>query len=93
MKALYHDRVIAQSDHTVELEGTHYFPPDDVNWDYLKESTTTSTCPWKGQARYFNVIVDGKEVRDAAWHYPEPSTKAEHIKRYVAFWRGVTLVD
>lgn len=82
---------MAESDKTTLIEGSHYFPPESVDWDALKETTTTSTCPWKGQAHYFNVVVDGKEIRDAAWYYPEPKEKAEHIKRHVAFWRGVEI--
>jgi uncharacterized protein (DUF427 family) len=45
---------IAESDKTVVVEGNHYFPPDSVNTQYLRQSTTTSRCPWKGLANYYS---------------------------------------
>lgn len=89
MKAVWNSKVIAQSDQTIEVEGNHYFPPSEVKREFLKESDTTSVCPWKGNASYFDVVVDGETNKDAAWHYPEPKEAAENIKGYIAFWNGV----
>jgi uncharacterized protein (DUF427 family) len=80
---------LAESDKTIVVEGNHYFPPDSVNRNYLQENSTHTTCPWKGQASYYNVAVDGRVNRDAAWYYPNPKPAAAQIKDYVAFWRGV----
>jgi uncharacterized protein (DUF427 family) len=80
---------LAESDKTIVAEGNHYFPPDSVNRNYLQENSTHTTCPWKGQASYYNVAVDGRVNRDAAWYYPNPKPAAAQIKDYVAFWRGV----
>ena len=71
------------------VEGNQYFPPDSVDRQYFKESNTHTTCPWKGLASYYNVEVDGKVNKDAAWYYPEPKEAAKNIQDYVAFWRGV----
>lgn len=71
------------------VEGNHYFPPDSLNRQYLKPSSTTTTCPWKGKASYYALHVDGKTNPDAAWYYPSPSKAASQIKDHVAFWRGV----
>jgi uncharacterized protein (DUF427 family) len=56
---------------------------------YLQPSGTHTTCPWKGLASYFTLDVDGMKNPDAAWYYPEPKPAADHIKNYVAFWKGV----
>ncbi|HUK92166.1 MAG TPA: DUF427 domain-containing protein [Blastocatellia bacterium] len=89
MKATWENTVIADSDKTVVVEGNHYFPPDSVNQTYFKPSSTHSTCPWKGLASYYDVVVGDKVNKDAAWYYPEPKEAAQQITGYVAFWKGV----
>ena len=93
MKAEWNGAVIAESDGTVVIEGNHYFSPGSVSQEYLRPSSTTSVCPWKGTAHYYNVVVEGEENRDAAWYYPDPKEAAAQIKDHVAFWRGVGVVD
>ena len=93
MKAIWNGKVIAESDETIQLEGNHYFPPQAINKDFFKKSTTYSICPWKGTASYYNVFVDGKPNMDAAWFYPAPKDAADKIKAYIAFWRGVEVVE
>jgi len=89
MKASWNGHTIAESAHTEVVEGNHYFPKSSLDASKLKESLTTSVCPWKGTANYYSVIVDGKENKDAAWFYPAPSDAAKKIKDHVAFWKGV----
>jgi len=90
-KAVWNGAVIAESDATVVVEGNHYFPPQSLHREYLKPSKTTSQCPWKGKASYYDVEVNGERNADAAWYYPEPSPAAQQIKNHVAFWRGVRI--
>ncbi len=89
MKAIWNGAVIAESNDTIVVENNHYFPKDAVKQEYLKDSVTHSSCPWKGEASYFSLQVDGKENKDAAWYYPSPKDAAKEIKYYVAFWKGV----
>jgi uncharacterized protein (DUF427 family) len=89
MKAVWHDAVIAESDDTVVVEGNHYFPPDAINRENFKSSDTHTTCPWKGEASYYDVVVGDQTNKDAAWYYPQPKEAAGQIKDYVAFWKGV----
>ncbi|WP_309572769.1 DUF427 domain-containing protein [Deinococcus sp.] len=89
MKATWNGTVIAQSDDTVVVEGNHYFPAHSVKAEYLKVSPTRSTCPWKGEASYHTLSVDGQENKDAAWYYPQPKDAAQQITGRVAFWKGV----
>ncbi len=87
--ATWNDTVIAQSDATVVVEGNHYFPPESVNMALLADSATHSHCPWKGDASYKTIVVDGAKNADAVWYYPDPKEKAAQIKGYFAFWKGV----
>jgi uncharacterized protein (DUF427 family) len=89
MKAIWHNEVLAESDKTIVIEGNHYFPAASVRREFFRPSNTHTTCPWKGEASYYDIVVDEAVNHDAAWYYPEPKTAAEQIKDYVAFWRGV----
>ena len=91
MKAIWNNQVIAESDNTVVVENNHYFPKESVKAEYLKNSDTHTTCPWKGLASYYTLTVDGKENPDAAWYYPEPKEAATQIKDHIAFWKGVQI--
>ena len=93
MKAVWNNVIIAESDKTVVVEGNHYFPAETINKDFFSASATKTTCPWKGQASYFNVEVDGMVNKDAAWFYPSPKPAAKEIEGYVAFWRGVKVME
>ncbi|GEM49670.1 DUF427 domain-containing protein [Deinococcus cellulosilyticus] len=88
-KAIWNNQVIAESDDTVVVEGNHYFPRSSVNAQFLKPSTTHTTCPWKGEASYHTLEVNGQQNPDAAWYYPQPKEAAKHIKDRIAFWKGV----
>jgi uncharacterized protein (DUF427 family) len=89
MKATWNGATIAESDDTVVVEDNHYFPADSVRAEYLRDSDTHTTCPWKGLASYKSIEVDGQLNADAAWYYPEPKDAAAEIKDRFAFWRGV----
>lgn len=87
--ATWNDAVLAESADTVVVEGNHYFPLADVDAEHFRPSESHSTCPWKGLASYYDVVVGEEVNRDAAWYYPNPSPAAEQIKGRVAFWHGI----
>lgn len=98
MKAAWNGKTLAEAekDALIYIEGNWYFPPEAVNREFFKPSSTQTTCPWKGEASYYTVSVDGQENADAAWYYHEPKASAvQTVKHdftdYVAFWRGVTV--
>ena len=93
MKAVWNGATLAETDKTVVVEGNHYFPPEAVKREYFQSSSTHTTCPWKGEASYYNVVVNGETNKDAAWFYPEPKPAAAEIKDHVAFWRGVKVEE
>ena len=90
-QATWQGVVLAQSDETIEIEGNQYFPPDSVDRQYLEDSATHSTCPWKGEASFYTIVVNENKNPDAAWYYPAPKEAAAEIKGYVAFWKGVSI--
>ncbi len=89
MKAIWNNTIIAESDQTIVVEGNNYFPPDAIKKEYFQPSETHTTCSWKGEASYHNVIVNGEVNKDAAWYYPLPKDAAKNIENYIAFWKGV----
>ncbi len=91
MKAIWKGTVLAESGETIVVEGNHYFPPDSINQDYFRASEARSTCPWKGLASYYDIVVGDDANPGAAWYYPEPKEAASQIKGYVAFWKGVVI--
>jgi uncharacterized protein (DUF427 family) len=88
-RATWNGAVLAESDACVVVEGNRYFAPEAVRREHLRPSATHTTCPWKGVASYYDVVVDGRVNRDAAWYYPDPKPAAEQIRGRIAFWRGV----
>jgi len=88
-KAIWREKVLAESDRFELIEGNVYFPPEALDRSYVKPSATTTLCPWKGKAHYYTVVVNGQENADAAWYYPAPKPAAAAIKDHVAFWHGV----
>lgn len=91
MRAVWHNTVLAESDDTVVVEGNHYFPPGSIRGEYLRPSDKHTTCPWKGEASYYDVVVGAEVNKDAAWYYPEVKEAAEKIKGRIAFWKGVKI--
>ena len=90
-EAWWNDTLIARSDDIVTVEGNAYFPASAIDPALLKDSATTSICPWKGTAHYYTILAGGAENKDAAWYYPEPKDAAKEIAGRVAFWKGVTV--
>jgi len=91
MKAIWNGQVLAESNDIIKVEGNAYFPAESLNKDLFKSSETHTTCPWKGLASYYNIEVDGKENKDAAWYYPKTKALAKGIEGRVAFWKGVEI--
>ena len=91
MKAIWNGTVIAQSDDTVVVEGNHYFPAASLDRQYVTFSNHRTSCPWKGEAHYYSLLVNGELNPDAAWYYPDPKPDAEMVKDRVACWKGVKI--
>lgn len=92
-RASWKGAVIAESDDVVVVDGYTYFPKESVRADVLEPSAHTSACPWKGQASYYSLVVDGQRNEDAAWEYREPKPAAASVRDRIAFWRGVAVAQ
>ena len=93
VKAVWKYKVIAETDNYEIVEGNYYFPPESVNKEFLMESDMHTSCPWKGLASYYNLVIEGEVNKNAAWYYPNPKPEANKIKNYIAFWKGVEIKD
>lgn len=93
MKATWNGALLAESSETVVVEGNHYFPSESLRREHFLPSEKHTICPWKGEASYYDVRVNGETNRDAAWYYPEPKDAAAEIKDRVAFWQGVIVEE
>lgn len=91
-KAVWKGVVLAESKQCQIVERNYYFPPDSINKEYFINSSAHTVCFWKGRASYYDIKVNDDLNQEAAWYYPQPMTKAEHIKNYVAFWKGIEII-
>lgn len=64
----------------------YYFPRADVRTDLLRPSNRRSHCPYKGEASYWSLDLDGRRVEDAVWSYEQPIDGARPIAGYLAFY-------
>jgi uncharacterized protein (DUF427 family) len=66
----------------------YYIPPEDVRSEFLRPSRRHTFCEFKGEASYYDLVAGAAEVRDAAWYYPEPTSRFEVIRDHIAFYPG-----
>lgn len=92
-KAIWNNVVLAESNKCKIIEDSYYFPPNSIKKKYFRPSSTHTTCPWKGQASYYDIVLNGEVNKDAAWCYPNPKQEAKDIKDFVAFWKGVEVAE
>ena len=88
-KAIWNGVTVAESDQCLTTEGNLYFPTESVRKEYFNPTRRCYTCLWKGRAGYYDIVVEGKVNKDAAWSYFKPSAAAQKIKNYVAFDRSL----
>lgn len=70
-----------------------YFPREDISMAFFEQSKTETTCPYKGQATYFDLIAKSGTFADAAWSYENPIADVAEIKNYLAFYTSKVAVE
>jgi len=90
--AAYKDQSVAQSETSIEIENSIYFPRSDVYMSFLTPTKTITRCPWKGIATYFDVKVLNDVCKDGAWNYQNPKSKGRLKRSYVAFWKDIIVL-
>ena len=86
------DCVIADSSNTLivretNLDSVVYFPKADVRFESLERTSLQTFCPFKGEASYWTVRVEGREEENSVWGYEDPFEEVEGLKDYVSFYR------
>lgn len=92
-KATLHGHVLAESDEFEIVEGNVYFPPSAVKLELFAPNSSHTFCPWKGEASYYDIVVDGELFEGRAWYYPDPKSAAENIRDHVAFYSPPVTVE
>ncbi|MBL8553072.1 MAG: DUF427 domain-containing protein [Phenylobacterium sp.] len=90
-RARFEGHVIADSAGALVLkESTYpeviYFPRDDVSMEYLSRTTHSTHCPYKGDASYYSLLMDGRLEENAVWTYEQPYPAMQAIDGYLAFY-------
>ncbi len=65
---------------------TYYIPAEDVNLDYFQQTNRATFCEWKGRARYYTITVGDKQLENAAWDYPQPTSSFAMIQGHFAVY-------
>ena len=91
IKVVFNGTVIADTQKALVLkEGplppVSYIPREDVQMAYLEQTDHSTHCPFKGDASYFSVSVNGKTAENAVWTYETPIEAVAQIKNYVVFY-------
>ena len=85
------DTVLARTTNAIRVLETasppaFYLPPEDIKSEYLQQTEKTSRCEWKGEAVYWDIIIDEDRIINAAWSYPLPFDGYEKIAGHVSFY-------
>ncbi len=72
------------------LETSHppvyYIPRDYIRMDLLRPASGRSWCEWKGEASYYDAVIEDRIFSKVAWAYPEPTAAFEAIAGHLAFY-------
>jgi uncharacterized protein (DUF427 family) len=90
-RAKYAGHVVADSENAIVLQEADYppvvyFPRADVSMEYMSRTDRSTHCPYKGDASYFTLAMDGQIAENSVWSYELPYPAMEEIAERVAFY-------
>jgi len=65
---------------------TYYIPPEDTRLELLQKTYKRTLCEYKGVADYYDLKVDDRVSKNAAWNYPNPTHEYELLRNYLSFY-------
>ncbi len=91
MRVTFAGRLIADFTRALALRQAGYppvfhIPRADADMGALQRSEHHSHCPYKGDASYFSIAVDGRNAEDAVWSYEQPFPAVGEIAGHLAFY-------
>jgi uncharacterized protein (DUF427 family) len=91
VRVRFNGRIVADTTRALTLREAgyrpvHYIPRADADMSLLVRTDHRSHCPYKGDASYFTVAVDGKTAENAVWSYEQPFPAMVEIKDHLAFY-------
>lgn len=92
MRAIWRDRVIAESDRTLEVAGYRYFPREAVRMDLLRATPKTEDdldCPHGVQ--FYDIAEGASRSERAAWSYEAPGASMKQVDHWIGFWEDVEI--
>jgi uncharacterized protein (DUF427 family) len=89
--------LLATTDRAMKLDETglpsrYYLPPDDVQMELLRPTTFHTYCPFKGEASYWSLDIDGEIHDGIVWSYETPTAQAADVRGMLSFYPDRTEV-
>lgn len=91
VRVVFNGRVVADTVRALTLKEAslppvQYIPRGDADMSVFARTAHASHCPYKGDAAYFSLSVDGRVAENAVWTYESPYPAMAEIKEYLAFY-------
>ncbi len=91
VRAMVSGHVIADTNHALtvyegDYEPVQYFPRDAVEMGFFGKTDRRTRCPFKGEASYYTLTIDGQILENVAWSYESTNNTALALRDYIAFY-------
>ncbi|HEX8547586.1 MAG TPA: DUF427 domain-containing protein [Cytophagaceae bacterium] len=93
MKAIWNDKIIAESDKTMKIENDTYFPIESINMEYLQKNGNKTECEPQGDACYYDLVAGERKLTDAASSFDQPGEGSEHMRDFIVFSKDLRIED
>lgn len=70
-----------------------YIPRQDVEMGFLGKTEKHTNCPYKGEASYYSIDIDGQVLENVVWSYEDPYPAMRQIEGYLAFYPQIEVYE